>query len=180
MSCNRGHVIIVWILESDVRGKRKLANSQTKRAKVRGRLAETQIGLKTFLTLFTLFLKSIVASSQWLTRMGCRFLWHIWLWAVIYHNGVIVVILGLKITAFFKWSIPWDGSALMEHTVVNGWKLRRMDKLIIRYINVSFSSSVMKNQHRLIYEVKDRFVSLRCSCCISLLGEKDRSRLFKN
>lgn len=43
-----GHVIIVWILESDVRGKRKLANSQTKGAEVRGRLAETQNGLKTF------------------------------------------------------------------------------------------------------------------------------------
>lgn len=47
-----GRVITVWILESDVRGKRKLANSQTKRAKVRGRLAETQIGLKMFLILF--------------------------------------------------------------------------------------------------------------------------------
>lgn len=55
MSCNRGHVIIAWILESDVRGKRKRANSQTKRAKVRGRLAEAQNGLKTFLLLFHFF-----------------------------------------------------------------------------------------------------------------------------
>ena len=122
MSCNRGHVIIVWILESDVRGKRKLANSQTKRAKVRGRLAEAQIGLKTFLILFPDYalLKSIVASSKWLTWTGCRFLWHIWLWAVIYHNGAIVVILGLKITAFLngtscEMAPPW------WNTVVNGW-----------------------------------------------------------
>lgn len=55
MSCNRGHVIIAWILESDVRGKRKLANSQTKSAKVRGSLAEAQYGLKTFLLLFHFF-----------------------------------------------------------------------------------------------------------------------------
>lgn len=52
MSCNLGHVIIVWILRSDVTGKGKLANSQTKRAKVRGRLAETQTGLRTFLIIF--------------------------------------------------------------------------------------------------------------------------------
>lgn len=60
MSCNWGHIIIVWIPESDVRGKRKLANSQTKRAKVTVELAETQIDLKTFLSLFPLsFLKKV-------------------------------------------------------------------------------------------------------------------------
>lgn len=56
MSCNRGHVIIAWILESDVRGKRKLANSQTKSAKVRGSPGRGPEWLKDFPSSVSLFL----------------------------------------------------------------------------------------------------------------------------
>lgn len=93
MSCNRGRVISVWIVESDVRGKRKLVKFQTKRAKVRGSLAATQNAIKTFRVLFSflLFLKALTP-SKWLTWTGCCFFWHLWLWAEIYHYGVIVIL----------------------------------------------------------------------------------------
>lgn len=125
-----GYVIALWVLESDVRGKRKLANSQTKRAKVRGRLAETQTGLMTFPYFFFFpcsFLKSIFASFKWLTGTGRCFLWHICWWAVSHPNGAIVVILWLKIRAFFKMDHPRRRLGNDEMRYCKWMELKEMD-----------------------------------------------------
>lgn len=81
MSCKRGRVIIVWIPESDVRGKGKLANSQTRRAEVRRHLAGDPLCLKDFpYTLFlALSLKSIKAPLRpnGLHGQDAASFWHI-------------------------------------------------------------------------------------------------------
>ena len=92
MSCNWGRIIIVWIPQSDVRGRRKLAHSQNQWEQRLGALAEAHNGLKTFpysLAFFIFFalLKSIAHPTN-----GS----HIWWWTIVYYNGVIVVILGLR------------------------------------------------------------------------------------
>lgn len=114
MSCNTGCVISVWIVESDVRGKRKLVKFQTKRAKVKVSLAATQIAIKTFL--FLLFLKALTP-SKWLTWTGCWFFWHLWFWAEIYHNlWSNSSHFEVKWNSFIKCVRHWDGFALMKHT----------------------------------------------------------------
>ena len=61
MSCNWGRIIIVWIPESDVRGRGKLAHSQNQWEQRLGELAEAQVDLKTFPYSLAFFLLSLKA-----------------------------------------------------------------------------------------------------------------------
>lgn len=115
MSCNRAHVIIVWILESDVRGKRKLAPSQTWGAKVRRQVGRGPERLKDFPSSVSLFLFLKASLPPWngsRAQLAAAVRWHVRRWAVIYHNGVIVVIVRV-----------YDDIVLMKYTAVSGWRL---------------------------------------------------------